>query len=309
VAGLLSSLGSAMVGRHKDREESECRTTYTLVRYTVPPSSADDFEEAWLDLEKDTMDKDDPAIYNLQKTRTDNLFYWGYAEFDCMRDLRDHLRSKHFEDFAEEVDNLAVRWDLQILENLSEDIEEEQRDSRRQGQQGQQGGDQGGDWDKNIPEEYRKYIPDQYRPKHKHNRRQVSELSKSALATLSNPNDPQAVRELKRELSKGKGRRGSKQMISIIVSYFVPPEAREDFVDEWTDAAEKTIEEDGNMVLSLRKVKTDNTRYYAYGSWETVEDLRDHLESKHMRKLFEFYQDADIVYFSSPLVNIGGDRE
>jgi hypothetical protein len=31
---------------------------------------------------------------------------------------------------------------------------------------------------------------------------------------------------------------------------------------------------------SLRKVRADNTRYYGYGTWDSYEDLRDHVESK-----------------------------
>jgi quinol monooxygenase YgiN len=296
IAGLINSLSTPLVGRHREKSGP----AFTVVKYTVPPSAADDFEEAWLDLERSTMDKDDPPLYNLRKTRTDNLFYYGYAEWDSMQDLRDHVLSKHFEDFADSVDELGVRWQLEILGNESEDIEEDSRNGRRKDQ-----GQQGGDWDDNIPEEYRKYIPEQYRPQHKRHHRKVSELSNAALATLPNPTDATAVRDLKRELSRG--RRGSKgrDVAHVLIQYFVPPERREDFVDEWLNAAEKTIEEDGNRVWSLRKVKSDNSRYYAYGTWDSVEDLRDHLESKHVQKLLDFYDDSDVVYFAVPVVPIG----
>ena len=37
----------------------------------------------------------------------------------------------------------------------------------------------------------------------------------------------------------------------------------------------------------LRKVKTNNHHFYAYGTWKSFDDYLDHFRSKHIRRLRE----------------------
>jgi len=55
-----------------------------------------------LTLEKEVDDKEDAnEIFDLKKTKMDNLFYFGYGEWATVTDFVDHLRSDWFMDFAE----------------------------------------------------------------------------------------------------------------------------------------------------------------------------------------------------------------
>jgi len=55
-----------------------------------------------LTLEKEVDDKEDAnEIFDLKKTKLDNLFYLGYGEWATTTDFVDHLHSDWFKDFAE----------------------------------------------------------------------------------------------------------------------------------------------------------------------------------------------------------------
>jgi len=267
--GNFGAFWRGVVGAHRHKGGMEMVDAYVSIRFTVPPSEAESFEEAWLDLESRAYKNEDGLqILALSKTKTDNLFYVAYGEWEKMRDLAEHIESHHFEDFAKFVDKHGIRWQLQLLENMSEDVEEEQgirvggklteAVKRRHKEEEDEE-----DWEKNIPEEYRKYIPKRYRKK---------------------------------------GRREEK--IRVLFTYFVNPSTRMDFESDWKDAAYKTIKEDGNTAYTLRKVKGDNTRYYGYGTWDSYEDLREHIQSGHTSKLRSRIDGNDIVVFMTPLMRV-----
>lgn len=96
--------------------------------------------------------------------------------------------------------------------------------------------------------------------------------------------------------------------VHAAVLFSVPPGKGDAFVDAWLDEAEDTIKEEGNRVYSLRKVASDNTRYVAYGIWDTEEDLEDHFDSEHAEDLRKFVDDKDIQ-FVLERVDIVEDRD
>jgi len=90
----------------------------------------------------------------------------------------------------------------------------------------------------------------------------------------------------------------------ILTHYYIPPGEAEGFVKAWTKAAEDTIDEKGNLLYSLRKIMTENTRYVAYGTWDRMSDWLDHHESKHLLKLHDYAADKDIVWWNEILEEV-----
>jgi len=333
----------------KDKGDEYDERAYAAIRFTVPPSEGEDFEDEWLKLEKRSRKYHGKnlEIFDLKKTVLDNLFYLSYSEFSDHKEFLDHLHSDHFLDFAEYVDEAGIKWELQILKNLSEDLDEEHgRDDegdgdndimvgsdfgltrrRRRGhgeqpEQPEQGGDS--DWDKNIPDQYKPNIPDQYLPKHKDKKsdrksgsskrssrrhgKRVSEVSTSALAAAGlspfDSEDTTAVTALREQLMKKKG------LYHVLIYYIVRPGEAEGFIKEWTTAAQATIEgEKGNRIYALRKIASDNTQFYVYGTWESFEDYVEHYKADYTKKLLQYNDKNDIVYFIAPLEKIGNQDE
>eukprot|EP00967_Tisochrysis_lutea_P104904 scaffold159555_cov18-Tisochrysis_lutea.AAC.1 len=97
---------------------------------------------------------------------------------------------------------------------------------------------------------------------------------------------------------------------SLDVLPIVPPAETDGFVDVWRETAERTLKEErGNRVFSLASLKDDNTRFYGYGTWDSMDDYLDHFQSSHVRKLREYLEDRDIIYFVAPLRKIGNQPE
>lgn len=263
VGGLRSGMQAMLkLARGKGKgDDDKDLPAIAAIKFIVPPSEGDDFEEAWLKLEDKVQKDEDIDIFDLKKTKLDNLLYLSYGEWKDHSDLHEHLTSDHFEEFAKFVDERGIRWQLEELFDESEDVEDDSKRSRRH------------------------------------------MVSKAALATLSNPSDDAQVKELYKSLMK------KKNLAHVIFKYYVPPTEAKGFADAWTDAAEKTLEERGNRIYSLRKVATDNTLWYGYGTWDSMRDYLEHLESKHVGKLLDFFEDKDIVWFLSPLAKIGNQDE
>ncbi|KXZ54043.1 hypothetical protein GPECTOR_5g152 [Gonium pectorale] len=111
---------------------------------------------------------------------------------------------------------------------------------------------------------------------------------------------------------KGKGGGGDdpRDMAAhVAIQYHVPPSMVDDFMDAWSDAAEKTWGEEDNTVYALRKFATMNHHFVAYGTWESYDAYLDHFTSRHMRKLRDFLADQDIMWFAEPLKKIGEEPE
>lgn len=53
----------------------------------------------------------------------------------------------------------------------------------------------------------------------------------------------------------------------------------------------------------------DNAVYSIYGVWDSADSYMKHLESEHMRKLFDFNKKNDIIWFMYPLHKIGRQPE
>lgn len=240
VSSLKAALLQSVIRKGGEQHEEKFEETHiSTIRFTVPPSIADDFEDEWMKLEKEVRREKNNDMYDLKKTKLDNLFYLAYGEWDSHSDLMDHLSSDHFSKFAEFVDREDIRWDVQILKDLSYGVEEKQRDMQ-------------------------KY----------------------------------------RDVTRGKD-----EMAHVLFMYTVPPGEDEGFVNQWTDTAYKTIEEDGNRIYSLRRVATDNTRFYGYGTWDSMRDYLDHFTSSHVADLTAYAEEKDIVWFVVPLEKIGHEDE
>ncbi|KAL6762680.1 hypothetical protein V8C86DRAFT_579512 [Haematococcus lacustris] len=289
---------SSMLGGKKDKKGCGGPPAYVAIKFIVPPSEGADFEEAWLDLEKDVEKEEKPVVFDLKKTKMDNLMYIGYSEWESMRDLGEHLHSDHFQDFAKFADDHGVRWELELLRDMSKDIEDEQDDLE--------------DWDSYIPGDAGKYIPEDYRPeskdrKHKgkgkrgHGRR--TELSATALAQLAPDATDAQVAQLQSKLMK------CKSLFHVVFVYIVSPKVREEFVDRWTDLAEEAIKVPGNRIFSLRKVAADNTKFLGYSTWSSWTDFHEFVHSKSMEKYVDSIADDNVVWFASPLIKIGHQEE
>lgn len=231
-----SALGLLGLMREVERHREDERA-YATIRFFVPPGEYKKFENIWLDLEKDVTDKEKRVeFFDLKKTRTDNLIYFAYGEWETHKDLRDHLMSKHFETFADEVDEIGVRWEMQLLKSMSTEFEE------------------------------------------KHDMRGT-------------------------KLEKRRG------LHHVLITYIVPPGEGKGFTDAWMDCAEETVDEKHNRNYALRKVATDNSRFYHYGTWDSMGDWMNHFESKHFGKFLGYTNKQDIVWFIQPLMKIGKESE
>jgi len=121
----LRSAALGLLGLMRDVERHRDERAYANIRFYVPPGEHKQFEDIWLNLEKDVTDMEKHIrFFDLKKTRTDNVIFHAYGEWDTHKDLRDHLMSKHFEDFADEVDKHDVRWELQLLKSMSTEYED-----------------------------------------------------------------------------------------------------------------------------------------------------------------------------------------
>jgi len=323
--GLLTLLRGPNVARRskdKDRDDDDdagLRNRMMAIRFEVPPSVSEEFEKQWMKME----DQEDEAdILTLKYSKLNNLFYYSYGEWPEHSDLHNHLTSDHFSDFAEFCDDKGIEWELELLNDMSSDMEgdedddDEDDDDHRKvtskhkkhndddddddsKSKKRRDDDEPDDWIDNVPEDQRHWIPDKYRPdkeKHrKHKHKKVDEVSKAARATLGEQATPEQIKGLRSQLSK------QKDNAHILITYKVDPSDADNFVEQWVKAAEQTVEEKGNQIYSLRKVATDNTHWYTYGTWDSMSDYLDHLESKHVSKLLEYFDDEDIIYFIQPL--------
>jgi len=110
--------------------------------------------------------------------------------------------------------------------------------------------------------------------------------------------------EQNKKLGDKKKLRQHKDNTHILTHYYIPPGEADGFVKAWTKAAEDTIDEQGNLLYSLRKIKTENTRFVAYGTWESMSDWLDHHESKHLLKLHDYAADKDIIWWNEILETV-----
>ncbi|KAL6754539.1 hypothetical protein V8C86DRAFT_334334 [Haematococcus lacustris] len=263
---------ASMLGRKKDRKESGGPPAFVAIKFIVPPSESEDFEDAWLDLEEDVEKEETPLVFDLKKTKLDNLMYIGYSEWSSMRDLGEHLHSDHFQDFAKFADEHGVRWELELLKDESEDIEDEQN---RRG----------------LGVERRRHDDDDSKGEQPEQPEQDQDASDAAIAQL-----------------QGKLMKKS-NLFHVLVVYIVSPKVREEFMDKWTDMAEEAIKAPGNRIFSLRKVAADNTKFLAYATWDSWMDFHDFVESKTMDKYVDSIADDNVVWFATPLIKIGHQDE
>lgn len=110
-----------------------------------------------------------------------------------------------------------------------------------------------------------------------------------------------------RALQKGKAK--THGLAHVLVTYYVPAAHHSEFKDQWRSVAQETLQEEGSHIYGLRKLATDDHTWFGYGTWETLEDVEDHLASKHVQKFLDYVDSKDIVWFLSPLKKLGKDEE
>lgn len=111
------------------------------------------------------------------------------------------------------------------------------------------------------------------------------------------------------ELTPSRGQEEEGQQAHVIVHYHVPPSAHEEFEDAWNKAAEATEDEEGSHIYSLRKVFNNNYGYYAYGTWDSMEDFHEHFASDHIHELRRTLDKHGITWHLTPLKKIGHQPE
>jgi len=115
---------------HHDDEEP----IYLATKYVVAPGKEDDFEDAWLQLEKSASKEKSVRIYDLKKTLTDNIIYVSYAEFTNFRGAIEHIKTDYVAKFLKyladkdivfKIEPLAAPTDKEIRPPRSEREDEQ----------------------------------------------------------------------------------------------------------------------------------------------------------------------------------------
>lgn len=123
-------------------------------------------------------------------------------------------------------------------------------------------------------------------------------MMKMLKAVVDDPDTPSARND-----------RTTKGLTHVLVRYFVPGDKHEDFMDTFHDTAKQTWKEPGNRIFALRKSMTNNLEFWGYGTWESLEDYMDHIETEHVHQLHQFARDNGIVWCLSPMYKIGEQPE
>jgi len=90
----------------------------------------------------------------------------------------------------------------------------------------------------------------------------------------------------------------------FLIKYYVPPSMHQDWLDMFEDVQDKVMDERGCRMYSVRKAHDSNTHFMVFGSWDSLEDFKDHYASEHVRKLRDFNDDNNITWFLYPLYKI-----
>ncbi|KXZ54021.1 hypothetical protein GPECTOR_5g131 [Gonium pectorale] len=99
--------------------------TIMAIKYEVPPSLHDKFEDVWLTYEKDLRKAGGITFYQLTKLMTDNVYFVGYTEWESWGDMMDHL-----DDFTSFLDDNDITREAFPLEAIG-DIKREYRAGRQ----------------------------------------------------------------------------------------------------------------------------------------------------------------------------------
>jgi len=105
----------------------------------------------------------------------------------------------------------------------------------------------------------------------------------------------------------GKGR-GRGKTARVLFQYHMDPSVKNEFIDAWEDHAKDVWREDGNSVFALRKVGTNNHHFYAFGKWDSYDDFMDHINSKHTRRMKDFFEKYDVHFFMDPMYRVGDEK-
>jgi len=228
----LQKLVAWLEGGAKQQEEEE--TVYIKVKYIVPTDRQDEFIKSWKEVEGRTLDEEGNQVYDLKKTRSDNLIFFGYGEWQSMDALKQHIKSDYIRKFGDFLDDNNVKWEMFPLRN--------------KGSRSKQG-------------------------------KQVTDNQQQ------------------------------EKLAHILVRAYVPPQVTDEFVKAWTEAAERTWEEDSNHIYALHKTITNNHEFWAYGTWDSFDDYMEHSHSDHIKRLRSFADERGIVWFRTPLKKLGQQSE
>jgi heme-degrading monooxygenase HmoA len=87
-----------------------------------------------------------------------------------------------------------------------------------------------------------------------------------------------------------------------LIKYVVAPSKAEAFISVIKEAKKDAEEFKGYVSYSLVKTATDNISYWAFGAWESAEDLKEYLFSDAAKKVEKFLVKEDIPAFVTPLL-------
>ncbi|CAK0783289.1 hypothetical protein CVIRNUC_006488 [Coccomyxa viridis] len=97
--GEMESYMEALVGKSGDRPDKDAEAVI-LTKYIVKPDRSLEFIKAFKKLKEAAMSlKNGPVIYALSKPKFDNLIFYSYVAFECVEDLKEHLKQDAAKEF------------------------------------------------------------------------------------------------------------------------------------------------------------------------------------------------------------------
>jgi quinol monooxygenase YgiN len=112
-------------GKSHDKIKHEGKDrAHVIIRYTVPPSEAEDFVDTWRQA-ADRVEKDEDAAvtYSLRKVATNNLEWYVYGTWESYEDYYNHFHSKHIQKLREWNADHDIIWRLSPLIRISKEKE------------------------------------------------------------------------------------------------------------------------------------------------------------------------------------------
>jgi len=91
---------------------------YVLIKYMVPPSMKDSFEDAWTEAAEGTWKEEGNHHYSLRKTATNNHEYWVCGSWENADAYMKHFHSDHIRKLRDFNDKHRIVWSLSCMEKV-----------------------------------------------------------------------------------------------------------------------------------------------------------------------------------------------
>lgn len=119
------------VSRRRDTGQAgwKDRGIFIAVRYTVPPQLKEDFMDRWQQHRDDVFDgKFAPRDFYLRNSVGDNLYFWGYMEWERGQDWFDFVQQDSNQDWLDWLEDHDVYFDFWPLLPLTDQSQERRED-------------------------------------------------------------------------------------------------------------------------------------------------------------------------------------